>query len=388
MEQQGGIMGARVLQVLVLLALLAGVAEAYARFGLGQKPAPLADDSTLAETFAKFVEPDPQLGFRYRPNVDQLVTAPSGGFEILFKTNEIGLRDRPMGTHLRNELKFLVFGDEFTESWGTDIDEAAVVNAQRLLNEMTALAPPVRLVIGGKSGYGAAQNLAMARQLVEQLKPQAIVFMYSSLMPHADRLFSRAGAGGGSHLVPHADDRPRYADTPWAPFAAYSALARLLGEKSAARAMAAKHVPGDAAHDRFAGIRGDDASLREAHAATLESVQALAALARERGIHFMLVHLPLAPQVAADEWPEGRAWFGLPDDRLPAPDAAIVSEFCARAGLRCHALHELLATAAAAPDSLPLYHRHEIALTVAGNRVVGDWLAKTLHDWMGELALR
>ena len=381
-------MGARVVQGLVLLAVLAGAAEAWVRFGMGLTPGPLIDDAGFAQALAKFVEPDPRLGFRYRPNVDQLVTAPSGDFEILFKTNEIGLRDRPMGTHLRSELKFLVFGDEFTESWGTDIDEAAVINAQRQLNEMTALAPPVRLVIGGKSGYGAAQNLVMARQLVEQLKPQAIVFVYSSLMPHADRLFGGASSGGGSPLLPHAEDHPRPAETPWAPFAAHSALARLLGEQSAARAMAAKHVPGDAAHDRFAGIRGDDASLRETHAASLAAVQALATLARERGIHFMLVHLPLAPQVAADEWPGGRAPFGLPNDRLPAPDAAIVSEFCAQAGLRCHTLHELLATAAAAPDSLPLYHRHEIGLTVAGNRVVGDWLAKTLYEWMGELGLR
>jgi len=379
-------MGARVVQGLVLLAVVAGVAEAWVRFGMGLAPGPLIDDPAFPQALAKFVEPDPQLGFRYRPNVDQLLAAPSGDFEILFKTNEIGLRDRPMGTHLRSELKFLVFGDEFTESWGTDIDEAAVINAQRLLNEMTALAPPVRLVIGGKSGYGAAQNLLMARQLVEQLKPQAIVFMYSSLMPHADRLFARAG--GGSPLLPHTEDHPLYAETPWARFATLSALARLLGEKSAARAMAARHVPGDAAHDRFAGIRGDAASLRETHAETLAAVQALATLARERGIHFMLVHLPLAPQVADDEWSGGRAQFGLPNDKLPAPDAAIVSEFCAQGGLRCHALHELLATAAAAPDSLPLYHRHEIGLTVAGNRVVGDWLARTLYEWMGELALR
>jgi hypothetical protein len=381
-------MGARALQFVVLLALLVGVAEAYARFGLGITPAPLTDDSAFAQALAKFVEPDPQLGFRYRSNVDELVTAPTGDFEILFKTNEIGLRDRPMGTHLRSELKFLVFGDEFTESWGTDIDEAAIINAQRLLNEMTALKPPVRLVIGGKSGYGAAQNLALARQLVEQLKPQALVFMYSSLMPHADQMFRQASAGGGSLLLPHTADYPRYAGNPWAPFAAYSALARLLGESSAARTMAARNVPGDAARDRYAGIRGDDATLREMHAVTLESVQALATLAHRQDIPFMLVHLPLPPQVAADEWPGGRALFGLPETVLPAPDAALVAEFCSRAGLRCHALHELMAAAAAAPDSLPLYHRSEIGLTVAGNRVVGDWLAKTLYDWMGELGLR
>jgi hypothetical protein len=378
---------AQLLKSLVFVAIGFGAAEAYARFSLGLAPGTVTDDTqALREGLARFVEADHELGFRYRPNVDQLLRAPDGGFEILFKTNEIGLRDRPMGTHLRSELKFLVFGDEFAEGWGTDIDETAVVNAQRALNAKTALAPPVRLVIAGKSGYGAAQNLGMARRLVTELEPRAMIFLYSSLMPHVDRLVTDGGPGAAP--PPHSLDYPQYGNSPLAPIAAYSALARWLTEYLVTREMAAGNPPGVATGDRLAGIRGEAAGLADTHGPSLEAVKSIAALARERGIPFMLVHLPLPPQVAADAWPKGRAHFGVGEGLHEAADRAVVKAFCEAESLRCHALHDLLADTAAASDSLPLYHPAGFALTVAGSRVVGDWLAATLYDWMEETGLR
>ena len=120
-------MGTRVVKILVvaIVVILVG-AEGYLRFVAHALPGPLAENS-LPETLAKFVEFDPVTGLHYKPNVDTLIDAPSQDFSILYKINEIGLRDRAMGTHLRQELKFLVFGDEFAEGWGTDIDETAVV---------------------------------------------------------------------------------------------------------------------------------------------------------------------------------------------------------------------------------------------------------------------
>lgn len=373
-------------RLLLFVAIGLGVAEAWARFGMGLTPAPVTDDLTLDAGLARFVEPDPELGFRYLPNVDQLLRAPGGEFEILFKTNEIGLRDRPMGSHLRSELKFLVLGDEFAEGWGTDIDETAVVNAQRLLNEKTALAPPVRLVIAGKSGYGATQNLVMAKRLVEELKPRALVFTYSSLMPHVDRLV--ADGGPGAAPAPHSLDRPRQGDFPLAALAAHSALVRWLTEQYAIREMAARNAAGDPARDRLAGVRGDGPGLAATHAASLEAVRAVAALARDRGLPFMLVHVPLPQQVSAEEWRRGRAHFGVGSGAQAAPDREVVAGFCKAEGLRCHALHDVLAAARAAPDSLPLYHPTGFALTVTGNRVIGDWLAGTLYDWMAETGMR
>ena len=388
------------LKLLGLMAVLIGGGEAVARYVLGVTPAPLVADDMLAAPLGKFVEFDRTLGMRYKPNVDVLLDAPSGDFSILFKTNEIGLRDRPMGTHLRSELKFLVFGDEFVEGWGTDIDETMVVNAQRLINEKTALKPPVRLVIGGKSGYGAAQNLLLARRLVDELKPRGIVFVYSPLMPHADHRFLQhaqlddglaTGLGDAAPTLPpwpHATDRPRNADNPLRALAPRSALASWLAARWSSHQMARDQPPGDPARDRLAGMRAGDATLEGTLTPTLRHIKALAALAQAHELPFMLIHLPLAPQVAADEWPIGRALFGIPAARQPAADTAIVSAFCAKEGLRCLALHEFLQQAAAAPDTLPLYHASEIGLTVDGSRLLGVWLGQMLFDWMGELKLR
>jgi hypothetical protein len=389
------------LKLLGLVVVLVGGGEAIARYALGVVPAPLAPDAELVESIAKFAEFDPVLGVRYRPNVDVLVDAPSGDFSILFKTNEIGLRDRPMGTHLRQELKFLFLGDEYVEGWGTDIDETPVVIAQRLVNEKTELQPPVRFVIGGKSGYGAAQNLLIGRQLIDAMPIRGIVFVYTALMPHADRRFldqatlSDGLATGVDPAVapaavslPHAGDRPRAADNPFRALAPKSALARWLAERWAAYAMMRAHPPGDAARDRLAGLRASGAALDATLEPSLRHVKAIAGVAREHDIPFMLVHLPLAPQIAADEWTAGRALFGVPAEAPSTVDSAPLAAFCKAENLRCLSLHAFLQDAAAAPDSLPLHHRSEFGLTVDGSRLLGTWLANTVFDWMGELKLR
>ncbi len=383
---------------LVTLGVAGG--EAYTRYVLGVTPGPLVANDSLNEPLGKFVEFDPVLGIRYKPNVDVLIDAPSRDFSILFKTNEIGLRDRPMGTHLRKELKFLFLGDEFIEGWGTDIDDTAVIGAQRLVNEKTALQPPVRFVIGAKSGYGAAQNLLMARRLIEEMPIRGIVFAYSPLMPHADhRFLARAQltdgiavgldpARGDQPDLPHLGDRPHGGINPIAVLAPNSAFARWLTERWAARRFQRERPAGDVRHDRLAGMRGDANALVASHAPTLAHVKAIAALARGHDIPFMLIHLPLAPQIAADEWPVGRALFGLTATKQATPDLPLIEAFCKTENLRCLQVHEALTAAADAPEGLPLYHPAEIGFNVDGNRVLGAWLGNAIYEWMGQLGLR
>lgn len=370
-------------------------AEIGGRYGLKLKPG-LAENH-VAEAVAKFSEPDPVTGLRYRINVDQLIDAPSGDFSILYKTNEIGLRDRPMGTHLRGEYKFLVFGDEFAEGWGTDIDQAFVVQAQTRVNEKTALKPAVRFVIAGKSGYGAAQNYLAAGPLIDTLAPKAIVFIYSSLMPHADARFLReaevrdglaVGLKPGSTYfpLPHDEDYTP-PPPPWlATLAQQSVAFRMLTEWYVLRAATASFTPGDPASDRLAGMRpAAAADLAAVHAASLDHVKALAALAAARNIPFLLIHAPLPPQVTADAWDGGRDRFAVPAGLQPEDDAAIVARFCAETQLKCLALHGPLRDAAAAVRTTKLFHPSELALTIDGANVVGRWFAEQMLAWMKSL---
>lgn len=383
--------------VAVIVGLLL-VGEAVARFGLKLKPGPLVQHD-LAESIAKYAEFDPKLGIRYKPNVDILLDSPTDDFSFLFKTNEIGLRDRPMGTHLRAEYKFLIFGDEFIEGWGTDIDETAVVRAQNAVNQRTNLKPPVRFVIVGKSGYGAAQNYLMAPALIDSLQPKGVVFFYSGLMPHADQRFLATAkldngmatgvspSAGTTPVLPHGEDYPRFKPGLLTALAPYSAGARALAEKLAFHAMAAAIKPGDPATDRLSGMRGDTNTLQAALAPTFSYITRLATLADQNKIPFLLIHLPLPPQVAANEWTQGRKLFGVPDELQPATDLSLVQNFCVAHKLRCVNAFELFQKAAKQPNAAPLYCKAELAFTPTSTKLLGAWFADELYRWMGELRL-
>ncbi len=387
----------RFLKILGLLVMAAVAVEGYGRYGLKLKPG--LQENRMAEMVASFVEHDPRLGLRYRLNIDQLIDAPSNDFSILFKTNEIGLRDRPLGTHLRQELKFLVFGDEFAEGWGADIDQTVVVRAQNLVNEKTALEPPVRFVIAGKSSYGAAQNYLAAEALIAALKPTAIVFFYSSLMPHTDALFLRDaslkdGLATGLRAevtptvrIPHLEDYPPPAPAWLAQLAKQSVAARLLAEWMALRSAHAALTVGDPLTDRLAGIRSG-IDLKAVHEPSLRHVRGLAALAARHQLPFLLVHLPLPPQVTADAWESGRTLFKISAGVLPTEDVAVVEDFCREAKLRCLKLHSVLQEAAAKTPDIRLFYPAELALTSEGASVVGQWFAAEIYRWLGEFGLR
>ena len=379
-----------------IIVLAVAAVEGYGRFVLKLTPGYTNHDLTGA--LESFVEFDPRTGLAYRINVDQLIDSPTGDFSFLFKTNEIGLRDRPMGTHLRSELKFLVFGDEFAEGWGADIDQAFVVQAQNMVNEKTGLNPPIRTVIAAKSGFGAAQNYLVASALIDTLKPRGIVMFYTSLMPHADaRFLAKAQVEDGlakglaeeaprEPLMPHSEDYPAKPPTWLVKAASFSVAARMAAELWGVRLAHPDLVAGDPATDRLAGIRAED--LKAVHAPSLRHVQALADLAESRRIPFTLVHLPLPPQVAENVWTEGRKLFGLPAGIAATQDREVVAKFCSESRLRCLSLHDVLRDAATSSSSKRLFHAHELALTGSGTNTVASWFAENLLIWMDELGLR
>ena len=375
-------------RLLLLLIVAATACEGWARFVLQVKPAAYPENALAAEV-AKFVEPDPLTGLRYKANVDTLLDSPEGEFSALFKTNEINLRDRPMGTHLRSELKFLLLGDEFAEGWGAEIDEVAAVIAQKDVNEKTKLKPAVRLVVGAKSGFGAAQNYLQGKALIESLQPKAVVFFYSSLMPYADQQFlanaemkdglaTGAKAGAPARFLP-LEDYPPPANGLLANLAPYSAAARVASDFL-------RKPP--SAGGRLVGIKGDATNLAATHAPSLQHVAALAAVAKEKNIPFLLVHVPLPPQVSRTEWPTGRARFGVADLQEDAPDAKVVDEFCASQQLRCREVRTVMQQAAQTTGARALYFDTEIGLTAEGHRLLGLWLSSQLMAWMGELGWR
>ncbi|MSR15979.1 MAG: hypothetical protein EXR86_15810 [Gammaproteobacteria bacterium] len=378
----------------IIVALLLG-AESYLRFVLKEVPAPFKNN--FAESFAKLMEFDPTIGNRYRINIDQAIESPTGDFTILYKTNEINLRDRAMGTHLRQELKFLVFGDEFAEGWGSDIDRAFAVQAHNQVNEKTALNPPIRTVIAAQSGFGAAQNYLVGKKLFETIQPKAAIFFYTSLMPHADSQFLRdavvengVASGLKSNVaqtprLPHLEDHVAVPANFLSRLALVSVLAYRAAEMLAMRAANADLKIGDPVTDRLAGMRGTAAGLEAAHAASLRHVGELAALAQAKQIPFLLVHLPLPPQISAQDWAGGRRLFEVEEGLQPSNDVAVVESFCTQHKIRCISLHNPMHEAG---EHSSLFFANELALSLEGSNWVGSWLAEEILRWMLELGYR
>src|SRR5262245_66553477 len=101
----------------ILIALLA--AETVVRVGklappAGPAPSPL-------ESVIGF---DSKLGTRYKAGASTTVKSQYGEFEVQYRFNELGLRDRPLAEG--GSARVLVLGNSLVEGWGVEEQEGFV----------------------------------------------------------------------------------------------------------------------------------------------------------------------------------------------------------------------------------------------------------------------
>ncbi|MBI4695228.1 MAG: hypothetical protein HY749_14515 [Gammaproteobacteria bacterium] len=369
-----------ILRLVVVLAVIlgaAGIAEIWIRsdlhrFGLD---VPDAADNPLAA----ISEPDPVIGTRYEPNASTVVKSPRREFEVLYQINEIGLRDHPLGTHLRKEARILVLGGASIEGYGVDVEDNFMKHVQQAIDKTTELKPSVHFIRAARAGQGAVEAYLLGGQLMETQKPHAILFFYDSGMPAIDRAVlartAKDGNGLATKIAPATEGAGSrgIVDT----LAGSSMLAKLAAMRMhAARARAALK-PGDPAADPYAGLRAN--ALAAVHGPSLQHVKALAAKAKAAGIPFVLVHLPLPVQVSAQEWEAGRADLGFEAKVYGTEDAAAVAAFCKDAGLECLALHEHFQEVAKRDRTL-LFYPYTLALNPEGHRTLTAWGTTALYE--------
>ncbi len=163
--------------LLPLLLLLAGV-ELYFR---------LHSHRDAYETNTGFVEPDPELVWRLKPQ--------SGG---PLATNELGLRDRPHDP--RAEHTVLLLGDSV--SWGNGVQDLCRVYPQLLEARLGARHRPAtwEVVNASVPGYSTFQELAWLRLHGLGLDPGAVVLQFC-LNDVAERYQALAEYGGNNYFM-------------------------------------------------------------------------------------------------------------------------------------------------------------------------------------------
>lgn len=333
---------------------------------------------------ADLLASDPILGQRFRPNAGKFFASSHGEFAVNYQINEHGLRDA--GTIFPGDRPphVLVLGDAFVEGWGVMREATFIAEIQRQLRRRNGISQYTRLFNAGMSGYGAAQSYLQGQRLLQTIGADLIVLVYTSLMPVADHRFLQhatvddhgIATGAGSYRF-----EPEGANARSDNWLMRSRLYRLAQTQLEARRARAALVPADPAHDLFAAARDAHPTFNALHQRSLEHVAALAALATEHDVEFMLVHVPLPHQVAADEWPAGRHGYAFGPGRYPAPEIALVEKFCGQHDLHCimsaERLHEV-----AERNAAPVYFRHDYTLTAVGHRALANQLLDPIYEIM------
>jgi lysophospholipase L1-like esterase len=146
----------------VALLLAEGLVRAYDLLGVS-----MFEETTR---YILELEPDAELVYRHRANLDTVYQS------VPFRTNELGLRDRPLPAPVPDEARVLILGDSVTLGWGVP---AEATFAARLERELAArLGRPVRTINAGVSGYNTEQELAFLERHIESMAPRMVVLVY------------------------------------------------------------------------------------------------------------------------------------------------------------------------------------------------------------------
>jgi hypothetical protein len=376
-------MARKLLTAIAVLATLASILV-VAELWVGAR---YADSSIILGTPeirlpADLVQYDPVLGTHFRPNSEKFFASPFDEFNVYYQINEMGLRDSGMiSTGTRPPL-VLFLGDAFVEGWGVMPEVTFIRELQRKLRTLDDVNISTRLLNAGMTGFGAAQSYLLGERLLQNLEADAIVFVYTSLMPAIDDNFLRnAELNENGVAIRLKNDEsmgsPNSTDTP-SPLE-QTTLYKLVRAKLDAKTAGGAYPLGDPERDIFAAARESTASLERLHETSLAHIAALARIANEKGIPFVLVHVPLPHQVADDEWSGGRSDYQFDARIYDTPEAPIIEQFCATQKIQCVMTTSMFRTLAEERSSR-VYFRYHHVLTAVGHRALVEMLLSTLQS--------
>jgi len=329
--------------------------------------------------------PDDALKFRLEPNARWTQHGDRDEFSVEYRTGVEGFRRGGDDTPAADAPRILVLGNSFVEGWGVAFESAFINVAGRALS---AAGARVELVNYGMSGYSTAQSYLLLQTLVPQ-KPWGALLLLTPGNLYDDRDFLRSAAFGpdglatGVDILRMSEPAPRAPD-PWyltladrlKPHLRGSALFRTVYRGLYNRHQVGRIRPGDPDNDRFFFTR-PGVDYEKPLSETLRYVDAMHALCRAQGVRFLAVVMPYGHQVAAYEWADGRRRERLEAGRV-YPEAPLLDLATRLESRGIPVLNLLPALQRETRPDRPLFFRLDIHLNEAGNRLVGEELARWL----------
>ena len=333
---------------------------------------------------AVLVTNHPELGYQFVPNATHFFSSVYDEFQVNYHINELGLRDSGMLTSGPKQPMVLTLGGATVEGYGVMRDASFTLEMQRQLRFQKGVKRFPRILGAGITGYGAAQNYLLGKRLIKELQPDLVVFLYSSLMPVYDYRFLKGASLDDDGFALGAPNN--FAAPIHQPVSAglmdKIKLVQLVKNHFQLRKSRDSITPGDQSSDFFAAARDVSESSQKLHERSLKHVAALADIANANGLDFVFVHMPLAHQVAADEWSIGR-YRNRIDPRLYEPsDPELFREICAKQNAHCFDATNMFRKLASTRSSR-VFFDYDHALTEVGHRALVDFLIDPIRELLG-----
>ena len=326
----------------------------------------------------------PEVGYQFLPNATRFFESIYDEFQVSYHINELGLRDSGMLTSGPKQPMVLTLGGSTVEGYGVMRDASFTLEMQRQLRFQKGAKRYPRILGAGMTGYGAAQNYILGKRLIKELRPDLILFLYTSLMPVNDHKFLQGAEiddKGYALSAPANFNAPVYQPTPPGLLGQLK-LFQLINDRLRLEESRSAIIPGDLASDYFAAARDGAENDNALHDQSLMHVAALADEASAHDIEFVFVYIPLPHQVAADEWPIGRYRNKIEERIYDTPEPAQYNTICSKNNTHCFDATDMFRKLAQARSSR-VFFDYDYALTEVGHRALVEFLINPIRELLG-----
>lgn len=138
------------------------------------------------DTVLDILEPDPVVGYVYRPGAT--IQERGRDYDVPFKINSIGLRDREIGERTAGRTRIMLVGNSFSVSHGVEIENSLSRTLERELNKLATPSAdqlPVEVVNCANAGYNALNYWKAYSRWVPVLRPDVIAVGFVCAREHS-----------------------------------------------------------------------------------------------------------------------------------------------------------------------------------------------------------
>ena len=330
-----------------------------------------------ADTLNQF---DPVLGWSKKP--DYRLGKSTGEFDVTFQTNELGLRDDPMGDPRKpaNTFRVLMLGDSFTLGWAVDREDLFVDQLERWWQRENRRVDVINV---GTEGYSTDQSVAWLMERGRDFEPDLVL-----LFPYDNDLYwngqtDYVGKGKPRFTPDGGLESRELVDTTEKTWSENLAVRKLVSKLAGSSKDHSEHnfKPGSVEIPREFGalLLDRPGFMAEAEAHTLGAFKAFKATCDRLGARGIVVPIPSHGLVDAQYARKLGGFLGLADDQWdPNRPFDTNVRFAQQAGLETL---DARTTLKATSSGKQLYNKVDWHFNPAGNLA----FAHFLHDQLDHI---